>query len=450
MTQHASSTAAPPLPDDAAKPRVVLVLGANGFLGRNFVAALHQQGHSVIAGVRKLPAASHPDIAYIETDFAQGLDIQDWLPVLDGVDVVINAVGLLREHGGQTFSALHEQAPAALFRACQQSKVGLVIQISALGADEEAASAYHLSKKSADDALRALDIPAFILQPSLVFGQDGESARLFAMLASLPVLPLPGGGCQLLQPVHIHDLTELVQALVPLNPAGTITIAAAGPQALTLREYCGALRQQMGLGRLRAFNLHRMVAKLAAWAGQWLPSSLLTPETLAMLERGNIADTEDMRFFLGRDAMPVESFIKPAEADGWRSLALLGWLLPLLRFSIALVWIVTGLLSLGIYPVQESYALLAEFGLEGSTASVALYGAALLDISFGIATLLLRKRRLLWQLQIAVILGYTLILSWFIPAFWLHPFGPLLKNLPMAALIYMLMTLERQDGLPRR
>lgn len=450
MAWSASSTAASPLPEELAKARTVLVLGANGFLGRHIMAALKEQGHSVIAGVRKLPTASDPGITYIETDFAKGLETRDWLSVLEGVEVVINAVGLLREHGGQTFRTLHEQAPVALFRACQQSQVGLVIHISALGADEEAASAYHLSKKSADDVLRTLDIPAFILQPSLVFGQDGSSARLLAMLASMPVLPLPGGGCQLLQPVHIRDVTELIQALVPLNPAGAITIAVAGPQALTLHEYCDALRRQMSLGRLRTFSLHRIVAKLAAQAGRWMPSSLLTPETLAMLERGNTADIEDMRFFLGRDPTPAESFIKPAEADGWRSLALLGWLMPLLRFSIAVVWIVTGLLSLGIYPVEESYALLAEVGLEGTMASVALYGAASLDIGFGIATLLLRQRRLLWQLQIAVIVGYTLVLSWFIPAFWLHPFGPLLKNLPMLALIYMLMTLERQDGLPRR
>ncbi|ABE49706.1 NAD-dependent epimerase/dehydratase [Methylobacillus flagellatus KT] len=450
MTSRASSTTAAPLPENMAKPRTVLVLGANGFLGRHIVSALMAQGHSVIAGVRKLPASSHPDITYIETDFTKGLAPQDWLPVLEGVDVVINAVGLLREHDGQTFDTLHEQAPAALFRACQQSQVGLVIQISALGADEAAASAYHLSKKAADDVLRTLDIPAFILQPSLVFGPDGSSARLFTMLASMPVLPLPGGGCQLLQPVHIHDLTALVQALTPLNPAGTITIAVAGPQALTLREYTDLLRRQMGLGPLRAFSLHRILAKLAAQAGQWMSSSLLTPETLAMLERSNTADIEDMRFFLGRDPTPVASFINPAEADGWRALALLGWLQPLLRFSIAVVWIVTGLVSLGLYPVEESYALLAEVGLEGTAASVALYGAALLDIGFGIATLWLRKRRLLWQMQIAVILGYTLILSWFIPAFWLHPFGPLLKNLPMVALIYLLMTLERQHGLSRR
>ncbi|MCB5191476.1 SDR family oxidoreductase [Methylobacillus arboreus] len=435
---------------EARATKTVLVLGANGFFGRHLVPALRQQGHDVIAGVRKLPAGHDPDVRYIETDFTQGKETRDWLPVLDGVEVVINAVGLLREHGSQTFRTVHEQTPIALFQACQQAGVGLVIQFSALGADEAAANAYHLSKKAADDALRALDMPAFILQPSLVFGPDGTSARLFTTLSSLPLLPLPGGGGQYVQPVHIRDVASLVQALVPLNPAGPITIPVVGPEAVTMHEYCAALRRQMELGRLRMLSVHRAVTGLAARIGQWLPSSLLTPDTLAMLERGNTAEADNMHFFLGRDATPVESFISPAEAEGFRAVALLGWLLPLLRFSIALVWIVTGVLSLGIYPVQESYALLAQVGLTGLAASIALYGAACMDIALGIATLLLRKRRLLWKLQIAVIVGYTLILSWFVPAFWLHPFGPLLKNLPMLALIFALLKLERDDGLPHR
>ena len=40
-----------------------------------------------------------------------------------------------------------------------------------------------------------------------------------------------------------------------------------------------------------------------------------------------------------------------------------------LRWSIALVWIVTGIVSLGLYPVQESYALLARTGITGALAA---------------------------------------------------------------------------------
>jgi hypothetical protein len=131
----------------------------------------------------------------------------------------------------------------------------------------------------------------------------------------------------------------------------------------------------------------------------------------------------------------------PGSVADW---ARLNWLLPLMRFAVATVWIVTGILSLGIYPVDASYALLARVGLAGWAATVALYGAALLDLVLGIATLVLRRRIGLWRLQMAIIVGYTLIITFALPEFWLHPFGPVLKNVPLLAAIVLLHALERR------
>lgn len=117
-------------------------------------------------------------------------------------------------------------------------------------------------------------------------------------------------------------------------------------------------------------------------------------------------------------------------------------ILRLLRFSIAFVWIWTGIVSLGLYPPQDSYALLARAGIAGSLAPVMLYGAAVLDLLVGIGTLVLRHRRWLWLFQLAVIGGYTLIITCKLPEFWLHPYGPLSKNVVMLAAIYLLYTLE--------
>jgi hypothetical protein len=59
-----------------------------------------------------------------------------------------------------------------------------------------------------------------------------------------------------------------------------------------------------------------------------------------------------------------------------------------------------------------------------------------------VATLMLRRRVLLWWLQIALMLGYMVLITWALPEFWLHPFGPILKNLPMLAAVALLLALE--------
>ena len=82
-------------------------------------------------------------------------------------------------------------------------------------------------------------------------------------------------------------------------------------------------------------------------------------------------------------------------------------------------------------------------GLAGAAATVALYGAAVLDLVLGVATLTMRRRRRLWQAQMLVIVGYTLIITIFLLEFWLHPYGPVLKNLPLLAAISMLHEFDK-------
>ncbi|MGE5465772.1 MAG: SDR family oxidoreductase [Methanocella sp.] len=420
----------------------VLVLGATGFIGRHVVAALERAGHEVIRGVRQPPAGAGE--RYVAIDYLHDHDAALWVPRVSDVDAVVNAVGILRERGDIRFEALHIRAPAALFRACLQAGVRRVVQISALGADEEARSGYHRSKKAADDVLTALPISSAIVQPSLVYGGDGTSARLFTTMAALPLIPLPGEGRQRVQPVHVDDVAALVVRLV--GPAAHVTgrIAAVGARAITMREWLAMLRAGMQLPPARFLRMPRMVVVLGAALGNLFPQALLDSETLAMLERGNTASPENMTAILGRAPRDPSSFIDAQFARPIATAAKLRWLLPVLRAAVAALWIATGIVSLGVYPVEASYALLARTGITGTAAVVALYGAALLDLALGIGVYVVRRRRWLWRVQIALVLAYTAIMTIKLPEYWLHPYGPLTKNLPLLAALLLLHELEEQ------
>ena len=112
--------------------------------------------------------------------------------------------------------------------------------------------------------------------------------------------------------------------------------------------------------------------------------------------------------------------------------------------SLALVFIATALLSFGLYPVDASRALLARTGLEGAGATFALYGGATLDLLLGLALLLPVRRAPVYLAAIALIVGYTVIITFALPEFWRHPFGPTLKNLPILAALVLLHALDRR------
>jgi hypothetical protein len=88
--------------------------------------------------------------------------------------------------------------------------------------------------------------------------------------------------------------------------------------------------------------------------------------------------------------------------------------------------------------------LVEAIGVSAGLAPAFVYLGATLDLVLGLATLFLRRRAWLWLAQIAVIATYTVIISFRLPEFWLHPFGPVVKIIPLVAAIYLLYELERR------
>jgi uncharacterized protein YbjT (DUF2867 family) len=431
----------------------ILLTGASGFIGQHLLHALLAEGHEVVCAVRKPKQSSDPRLSFIHADFTNDTDKSVWLARLSGIEAVINTVGIFRESGAQTFDKLHVQTPRALFAACAEShEVHMVVQLSALGADEQADTAYHLSKKAADDYLASLPVRAAIIQPSLVYGSDGTSARVFKALASMPFAVRFGDAPQLVQPIHVDDVVAAIISLLRRRlyvdqegaaPRSTQRIALVGPDALPFTDYLAALRTAMGMGRLRVLRLPGGVARLLARAGRWLPGALLDPEALRMLDRGNTDDPGPTLRLLGRPARPISSFVLDPRAE--RARAKLDWLLPILRISIALVWIATAIVSAFVYPAADSYELLARTGIPQELRPLMLYGASAFDMLLGLGILLLKRRRWLWLAQLGLIGFYTIVIAFRLPEFLVHPYGPLTKNLPMLAAIWLLYQLEEEE-----
>lgn len=424
----------------------ILITGASGLIGSHLVRALTARGHRVIAAGRR-PAEPGSTACSLSVDFAQAPGRNWWAPRLTAVDAVVNAVGIFEEHGTQTFEALHERAPISLFEGAADAGVPLVVQISALGSDAQAETAFHRSKRAADDVLRSLPLRSVIVQPSLVYAPLGSSARLFNQLATLPLAVVPSAGAAV-QPVHLHDLVEALVHIIENPPAQPCTVAAVGPEPLPLADYLAALRHALGMRR-RAWRVAVPGGWLlwAAAVAHRLGSSTINADAVRMLLRGNAADVSAFAALLGRVPRGVDQFFESGdEREAARERAQMQTLLALMRASLAFVWILTGIVSLGAYPVQDSLDLLADFGLRGPLATVALFSGGLIDLALGLAVLLAPARALVhvWRAQLAVVLGYTLLITARMPHWWLDPFGPISKNLPLLVGIGMLMVVSRR------
>jgi len=103
-------------------------------------------------------------------------------------------------------------------------------------------------------------------------------------------------------------------------------------------------------------------------------------------------------------------------------------------YALSLLWIFTGLTSL-FFARDIGYQTLANVGVDGFLASFLIGAGGLVDILLGLWLLSRKQLRLCCIVQVLIIVTYTLLLSMIAPSYWLHPFGPITKNIPILVLI---------------
>lgn len=423
----------------------ILLTGASGFIGRYLLASLAQAGHHVVPAVRRPAEADRllAEPASIAVDLNRDTRVEDWLPRLAGIDAVINCAGVLQGRPGQSMRAVHTTAPTALFAACLRAGVKRVIQISAISAEQAAGTAYALTKRAADEFLAATDLDWIVLRPSLVYAQGayGGTALLRALAALPLVIPVIGHGEQLFQPIHVDDLSATVTSLLDRPRIRGVVIDPVGPDTLTLRRILVDLRRWLGLPPARVIEVPLPLVRILARIGDVVGGPVNTT-SLRQLVYGNAGRLEPFVAAVGVKPRPWSTALlaQPAQAqDRWH--ARIYFLRPVLRWALALTWIASGTVGL-LQPKAVTAPVLAALGLSGIAAFLAIPAACLLDIAIGAALLARWRPRSLAAAQLSVVAGYTVGLTYAEPALWTDPFGPLLKNLPLAIAIMISAVLE--------
>lgn len=429
----------------------ILVTGASGFIGSNIVTALLTAGHQVVCAVRNIQRTQQqfPQCEIIYCDFNHDIDLGIWQARLHNIDAVINCVGILRQRPDESIEAIHHLTPRALFTACKTAGVRRVIHLSALGADRAAGTDFAVTKNAAEEYLSKMGINSVILRPSLVYGTGSYGGMsLFRALAALPgMIPVIDHGQQAFQPIHVEDLAQAVCVL--LSKPGQIgeKLDVVGPEPITFAELLTQLRQWLTFKPAKLLKLPVGLIKVVAKIGDSWGIGPINSTSLRMLFYGNTVAPQEFDKFVQAIGFVPRSFFAALHAipsyvqDRWH--ARLYFLNPLLRLSLALLWMGSGIVSLFSHHAT-SYQLLGQLGVTGVGAKLTLYSAAFLDILLGLLTLLNWRIVVVGSMQFIVVVLYTLICSIKLPFLWLDPFAPLLKNIPLLVATLIMMVLAEQ------
>jgi len=221
----------------------VLVAGGNGFIGSHLVPELLDDDHEVTVLARNPDSDTLPDgVETVSGDITAYDSIES---AVAGHDAVVNLVALsplFKPNGGDTMhDEVHRHGTDNLVRAAEAGGVDRFLQLSALGADPNGATAYIRAKGQAEAHVTDSALDWTIIRPSVVFGEGGEfvsfTKELKGMFApGVPVYPLPGGGKTRFQPIHVDDLVGMLAETLTDDAHVGETYELGGPENLTLRE----------------------------------------------------------------------------------------------------------------------------------------------------------------------------------------------------------------------
>jgi uncharacterized protein YbjT (DUF2867 family) len=152
-------------------------------------------------------------------------------------------------------------------------------------------------------AILASGRPATILHPTMIYGAQGENnvARLAALLRRLPIVPLPGGGRALVQPIHQSDVTAcLLAALDEPEPDRPAALVIAGPDPLPYADFVRAVAHAYGLRPPRIIPVPASALTLAAPLTRLLPMlPTIGADEVRRLGEDKAFDIQPMRRRLG-------------------------------------------------------------------------------------------------------------------------------------------------------
>jgi uncharacterized protein YbjT (DUF2867 family) len=290
----------------------LLVTGGSGFLGGYVLREASRRGHETVALARS-PAAARAVADRGAQPVAGNLDDTgnpgdaarlDRVFTAAQCEVLVNLASLGFGH-----------APAVV-AAASEAGIGRAVFMSTTAVTTTLAAPAKRVRLAAEQRIRASALKWTILRPTMIYGAPGDRnlSRLLTLLRRALLLPVPGGGGHLQQPVHVADVADAVLSAVERPATAGATYDVAGPVPLTFDELLRtSARAVASRTRFVPVPLTPVVAVVRGY--EWLsPRPRIRAEQLLRLAEHKAYVIDSAARDLGFDPRPFAAGIR-AEAQ---------------------------------------------------------------------------------------------------------------------------------------
>jgi nucleoside-diphosphate-sugar epimerase len=263
-------------------PRIV-IFGATGRLGCLLVPRFHKAGHAKQCVGRYADTLGELPGDHITLDLD---DAQASPSFIHPQDIVINTV-----HARYT-KVIAELCPDHIEKYIVIGSTRHLSSIPDAKADEVRAAASDLESST---------LPWVLLHPTMIYGAAGENnvQRMAALIRLFHIIPLPGGGNALIQPIHVDDVVEAVVRSAAKPSLHRTVIHLGGPKAIPYATFLQAIAKAAGTW-VKVLPLPIILLRIVAFLTVLIPGiPTIRDAEVRRLQEDKAVDVSEMHDILG-------------------------------------------------------------------------------------------------------------------------------------------------------
>jgi len=231
----------------------VILAGGAGMVGQNLAPLLLDAGIRVVAIDKNernllLLGRLNPHLEPYAADLSEA---GAWTELLTGAHAVVDLKAQIASPDDTAFERNNVRAQQHLLEACQAHTVSHLVHLSSTVVISMARDPYAESKRAAEEMVRRSAVPYTILRPALMYGcfDVKHLGYITRVLETMPVLPIPGSGRYMRQPLYVLDLCRVVKRCLERGPT-LDTHNIVGHERIDFIDLLRAIAQARRLRRL--------------------------------------------------------------------------------------------------------------------------------------------------------------------------------------------------------
>jgi uncharacterized protein YbjT (DUF2867 family) len=295
---------------------MLLITGANGYIGRHLVARLVERGERPRCLVRDIKRAESilpvNKVELVLGDTTQPASLET---AVRDIETIVHTAFVTADHKqsvSNEYEKTNVQGTANLIRAAKAAGVKRIVEISGLGTKPDKPGSYMQGRYLAEKMLVDSGLNWTIIRPSVLFGKDAPFIKgLEDLIRTAPALPLIGGGKTKFQPIYVEDVVTVITNVLedPARTNGHI-YTIGGPAYYSFSRVFDILLKAMHKSRLKVYAPTPLVGIGAAVMEAVLPKPPLTSAAMTLFTFDNVTDLNSVERDFGFTPMSFSRYME--------------------------------------------------------------------------------------------------------------------------------------------